>query len=277
MDEFIKIAPGFHIRNDFVDCFGKLGLKSMDDIFSFSGGKNLAKDNLASFRQRIMFDTDNPKTTLFLKRYQNIPKSVQLKNWLTRGEKISTMTCDLQPAENLRKLGINTPKVIAFGQEWGGLFEKRSFIITEKIPDSASLEEKLPDSFHRDRKNFIKSLAAFVRKFHDTGFRHRDLYLCHIFCSSQGQFTLIDLNRVFKPIVFSQKYLVKDLAQLYYSAPGKIFTKTNRLRFFLAYMRKTKLSKKDKVVIKKIKSKAQRMAKHDKKHGRTAPFEEGAE
>ncbi|MCX5633338.1 MAG: hypothetical protein NTW93_06680 [Phycisphaerae bacterium] len=273
MDEFIKIAPGFHLRNDFVDCFGKLGLKSMDDIFSFSGGKNLTKDNLASFRQRIMFNTDNPRTTLFLKRYQNIPKSVQLKNWLTRGKIISTMACDLQPAENLRKLGINTPEVIAFGQEWGGLFEKRSFIITEKIPDSASLEEKLPDSFYRDRKNFIESLAAFVRKFHDTGFRHRDLYLCHIFCNSQGQFTLIDLNRVFKPIVFSQKYLVKDLAQLYYSAPGKIFTKTDRLRFFLAYMRKTKLSKKDKIVIKKIKSKSQRMAKHDKRHSRTPPFE----
>ena len=130
-----------------------------------------------------------------------------------------------------------------------------------------------PDSFHRDRKNFIESLAAFVRKFHDTGFRHRDLYLCHIFCSSQGQFTLIDLNRVFKPIVFSQKYLIKDLAQLYYSAPGKIFTKTNRLRFFLAYLQKNRLSKKDKIVIKKIKSKSQRMAKHDKKHSRTPPFE----
>ncbi|MGB8226576.1 MAG: lipopolysaccharide kinase InaA family protein [Sedimentisphaerales bacterium] len=273
MDEFVKIAPGFHVRNDFVDCFGRLGLKSMDDIFSFSGGKNLTKDNLASFRQRIMFDTNNPKTTLFLKRYQNIPKSVQLKNWLTRGKIISTMTCDLQPAENLRNLGINTPAVVAFGREWGGLFEKRSFIITEKIPDSTSLEEKLPDSFYRDRKKFIESLAAFVRKFHDAGFRHRDLYLCHIFCNSQGQFTLIDLNRVFKPLFFSQKYLIKDLAQLYYSAPGKIFTETDRRCFFLNYLRKDELSKKDKIVIKKIKSKAQRMAKHDKKHGRTAPFE----
>jgi heptose I phosphotransferase len=273
MDEFVKIAPGFHIRSDFVGCFGKLGLKSMDDVFSFSGGKNLTKDNLAAFRERIMFNTAGPQAVLFLKRYQNIPKSVQLRNWLTRGERISTMTCDLKPAENLRNIGINTPAVVAFGFEWSGLFETRSFIIMEKVPDSVSLEEKLPDSFHRDRKNFIESLAAFVRKFHDTGFRHRDLYLCHIFCNSQGQFTLIDLNRVFKPLFFSQKYLVKDLAQLYYSAPGKIFTKTDRLRFFLAYLRKNKLSKKDKIVIKKIKSKAQRMAKHDKRHSRTPPFE----
>jgi hypothetical protein len=273
MDEFVKIAPNFHVRIDFVDCFRKLGLKNIDDIFSFSGGKNLTKDELAAFRQRIMFNTDSPKVVLFLKRYQDVPKSRQLKNWLIRRKRISTMSCDLQPAENLKSFGINTPKTIAFGREWKGLFEKRSFIITEKIPGSASLEEKLPDGFSRQRKNFIESLAAFVQKFHKTGYRHRDLYLCHIFCNPQGQFTLIDLNRVFKPLFFSQKYRLKDLAQLYYSAPGKIFTKADRLRFFLAYLQKNKLSKRDKILIKKIKSKAQGMAKHDKKHGRIPPFE----
>ncbi len=273
MDEFVKITPDFCIRTDFVDCFKKLGLENIDSVFSFDKGKNLTKNNLAAFRQRIVFDTVNPKTTLFLKRYQDVPKSTQLKNWLIRGGKLSMMACDLLPAQNLKKFELNTPEIIAFGEDWRGFFEKRSFIITEKIPDSASLEEKLPDSFNKDRKNFIKNLAAFVRKFHDTGFRHRDLYLCHIFCNSRGQFTLIDLNRVFKPLFFSRKYLIKDLAQLYYSAPGGIFTKSDRLRFYLSYSRKNRLSIIDKFVIKKIKSKAKRMAKHDKKHGRVAPFE----
>lgn len=268
-NELVEISPNFTVRSDFVDCFKQLGLESMDDIFNFAQGKSLTKPNLASFRERIVFDTQNPKTTLFLKRYQNIPKLNQLKNWLARRKKISAMACDHQPAEELRKLGINTPRTIAFGQQWRGLFEKRSFIITEKIPDSSSLEEKLP----KNRKNFIENLAAFVRKFHNTGFRHRDLYLCHIFCDSRGQFTLIDLNRVFKPLLFSKKYLIKDLTQLYYSAPGDIVTKTDRLRFLLAYLQKDKLSKQDKLLIKKIKSKARQMVKHDKKHNRTAPFE----
>ena len=273
MKNFIQISPIFFVRSDFVDCFRKLGLESMDDVFSFSKGKNLSKDNLAAFRQRIMFDTDSPKTTLFLKRYQNIPKLKQKRNWLTRRKRISMMDCDRRPAEDLQKLGINTPQTIAFGQEWQGLFEKRSFIITEKIPASASLEEKLPDYFLHQRKNFIKNLAAFVREFHKTGYRHRDLYLCHIFCNPQNQFTLIDLNRAFKPQFFSERYLIKDLAQLYYSAPGETFTKSDRLRFFLAYLQKNKLSKKDKILINKIKSKAQKMTKHDKKHGRVPPFE----
>jgi len=168
----------------------------------------------------------------------------------------------------LRRLGINTPRTIAFGEEWSGLFEKRSFVITEQIPDSTSLEVNLP----KDR-DFIKKLAAFVRKFHNTGLRHRDLYLCHIFRNSQNEFTLIDLTRVFKPCIFSGKYLIKDLAQLYYSSPGNAVSKTDRLRFFLHYMQKEKLAPSDKIMIKRIKNKAVKMAKHDKKHNRQAPFE----
>jgi len=273
MDNFKEIKPDFFIRSNFVDCFKRLGLESMDDIFSFEKGKNLSKENLAKFRQRIMFETDNPKTTLFLKRYRNIPKLIQLKNWLNRKKRISAMACDLEPGKKLQELGINTPLTIAYGEKWDGIFEKQSFIITEKIPDSLSLEEKLPDSFFKNRKKFIKNLAGFVRKFHDTGFRHRDLYLCHIFCNLQEQFTLIDLNRAFKPFAFSQKYLIKDLAQLYYSAPGDTVTKADRLRLFLAYQQKEKLTKYDKAIIKKIKLKALRMARHDKKYNRTAPFE----
>jgi len=271
MSEMIYIAP------EFADCFKKIGIESIDDVFNFAGGENLVKENLASFRQRIMFETENPKATLFLKRYQNIPKLKQINNWLSRRRRISTMDCDRMPAEILKDFGVNTPKTIAFGVQWQGIvgvgFEKRSFIITEKIPNSVSLEKKLPAVFFRDRKKFIENLAAFVSKFHKTGFRHRDLYLCHIFCDENGGFTLIDLNRVFRPLIFGGRFLVKDLAQLYYSAPGGIITKSDRLRFYMAYTRETKLSMKDRVFIKKIKSKARQMAEHDRKHNRIPPYE----
>ncbi|OHB48397.1 MAG: hypothetical protein A2Y10_09760 [Planctomycetes bacterium GWF2_41_51] len=273
MNNFVEINPGCYIRSDFVDCFNKLNLESIDAVFEFEKGKNLAKANLASFRQRIMFETENPKSILFLKRYQNIPKLTQFKNWLNQRKRISVMACDLEPGIKLQQAGINTPQVIAYGERWNGLFEKQSFIITEKIPNASSLEEKLPEIFFSGKNQFIKNLAEFVRKFHDTGFRHRDLYLCHIFSDSHGNFTLIDLNRAFKPLCFSKKYLIKDLAQLYYSSPGDTITKTDRLRFFLYYFQKEKLTKSDRSIVKKIKLKAERMAKHDKKHNRTAPFE----
>jgi hypothetical protein len=186
------------------------------------------------------------------------------------------MDCDRMPAEILSRLGINVPKIVAFGVQWQGAagvgFEKRSFIITEKVPNAESLEKKLPALFFRDRKKFIESLAAFVSKFHKTGFRHRDLYLCHIFCDDAGKFTLIDLNRVFKPMVLGGRFLVKDLAQLYYSSPGSAITRADRLRFYLAYAGKTKLSIGDLILIGKIKSRAKQMAEHDRKHNRIPPY-----
>ena len=179
----------------------------------------------------------------------------------------------------LQTEGINTPKVAAYGECWGFIFEKASFLITEEIRNAESLERKLPDCFSsqyktenlRDRKAFIKKLAAFIRKLHLSGYCHRDLYLCHTF-DDGGNFSLIDLTRVFKPILFSNRYKIKDIAQLYYSAPGSTFSRTDRLRFYIEYSGHKKLTNKDKKFISKVKTKAVRMAQHDLRHGRAVPF-----
>ena len=115
-------------------------------------------------------------------------------------------------------------------------------------------------------------LAAFVRKFHETNYRHRDLYFAHIFLDNAANFHLIDLARAFKPNLLSRRFQVKDIAQLYYSAPGKYFSKTDRLRFYLAYTGRTRLSGKDKAFIRNVINKAKRMARHDIKHGRVVPY-----
>ncbi len=78
------------------------------------------------------------------------------------------------------------------------------------------------------KRNFLERLAAFIKKFHETGYRHRDLYLAHIFYGDSGEFYLIDLARAFKPRLFEERYRVKDLAQLYYSAPKRYFTMCDR-------------------------------------------------
>jgi heptose I phosphotransferase len=178
-------------------------------------------------------------------------------------------------------MGINTPRMMAWGQVWGGLFEKRSFAAIEEIREGQSLERSLPGFFNGPaakenlvlRRQFIKQLASFIRRFHDTGCRHRDLYLCHIFRVPDGRFFLIDLARVFRPVIFSEMYRVKDVAQLYYSAPAKNFSKTDRLRFLKAYLGREKLNTGDKIFVRKINNKVMRMARHDVKHGRAVPFE----
>ena len=278
--KFTKASKSFFILPDFKRTLSELGLTSIDAVFSFNSGKNLAKDNLSAFRSRLQFEINSPPTTLFLKRYDLPPILVQLRNWLSSRSRTSCAFFDFQPANKLPQAGINTPKTVCYGERWGIFFEKRSFCITEKIPNAESLERRLPDCFNTPttvenlklRRDFIAQLAAFVKKFHQTKYRHRDLYFSHIFYGNNGKFYLIDLARVFKPSLFAERFRIKDIAQVYYSAPGRYFSKTDRLRFYHGLTGRTNLTGRDKKFIRKIINKTKRMAQHDIKHDRLVPF-----
>jgi hypothetical protein len=277
-------AADFFIEPAYKKGLEKLGLTSVDAVFAFQTGKNLSKENLASYRSRIEFQVELPPTTLFMKRYNHPPIIVQLKNWLSAKKRVSCGFAEYEAARNLAKMGINTPRVVAWGQQCGILLEKRSFVIMEKVPRGESLERRLPDFFDgpatpenlKMRRWFIRDLAAFVWKFHETGYRHRDLYFCHIFRAADGQFYLIDLARAFRPILLDARYCVKDLAQLNYSAPVRYFSSADRLRFYIAYTGRPaspktasrgrpKLTSQDKILVKKIIRKTGRIARHDSK------------
>src|SRR6185436_18432553 len=85
--------------------------------------------------------------------------------------------------------------------------------------------------------------------FHGQGFVHRDLYLSHGFLDpvvieteEQGSprepaFSLIDLQRVFKPKWYCRRWVIKDLAALNISTPGDIISQSERFRFLCRYVR----------------------------------------
>jgi heptosyltransferase-2 len=273
-------ATPFFVKPAYKSGLEKLGLSSIDAVFGFQAGRSLSKDNLARHRSRIEFQIDSPAAALFLKRYDHPPITTQLKHWFSVKKRISLGLAEFDAMSKLAVMGINTPSAVAWGQQYGMLFEKRSFVIIEKVPDGESLERNLPDFFNgpptlenlKKRRQFIRQLAAFVKRFHDTGYRHQDLYLSHIFRTIDGRFCLIDLARVLKPWLLGVRYLVKDVAQLHYSAPACFFSNVDRIRFYLAYTGRLKLTPQDKNFIRKTIRKARRMARHDAKHGRPVPF-----
>jgi len=274
--EFIETSESFFVDPNYKTAFDRLGLTSIDAVFSLSMGSDPGGSSLPKYRNRLQFEISNPTKTLFLKRYDRPGMPAQIKNWFSHHGCKTMMSFDLDPAKNLACADINTPKVISYGEQWDSFFEKRSFIITEKIPNAESLERKLPDCFRKDsttenlkqRRQFIKQLSQFAKKFHNTSYRHRDFYLAHIFYSDDGTFYLIDLQRVFKPWLFAERFRVKDIAQLYYSAPRSAFSRTDRLRFYKWYAGKRILDRQDKIFIYKVISKVKRIVRHDAKHGR---------
>ena len=278
MDQlFLQPVRGFFVDPQYRQTLEEAGLNSLDAVFAYEQGQRLTKSNLASWRHRIRLQLSNGQT-VYLKRYCHPPLSVQIKSWFQHGQRSFLSAYDKGPLKELFNVKVRIPQTIAYGGQWAGLFEKCSFIITLEIPNAHSLETQLPDCFElsvssQPKREFILRLADFIRRFHETGYRHRDLYLCHIFLSDNETLYLIDLHRTFKPNLTSKRYQVKDLAQLHYSCPSDKISHTDRLRFYLAYTQKEKLSFSDKAFIRKIHAKALHIARHDRKHGRTVPFE----
>lgn len=282
--EFAETSESFFVDPDYQAALSRVDLTSIDAVFSFNAAENLTKRNLARFRSRLQFDIESPElpqsATVFLKRYDSPPILDQLRNWLSARSRKSCARIEFTAANELTVADIGTPKVISYGEQWSILFEKRSFLITEKIPNAESIERKLPECFNgpaskknlRLRRDFIARLSSFIKRFHETTYRHRDLYFSHIFYDDAGRFFLIDLARAFKPIILEQRFRVKDLAQIFYSAPGRYFSKTDRLRFYIGYTGRHKLTQEDKTMIRRVLTKAEQMARHDSRHGRDAPF-----
>ena len=127
-NNFIKFEDGFFVDTDYADSFRKLGLTSIDAVFNFQGDENLHKSNMAKHRSRLRFDLADTGKTLFLKRYNHVPKSTQLKNWISRKNKASTADYDRLPTDELKAAGIDTPKTVAYGSHWGCIFARRSLL-----------------------------------------------------------------------------------------------------------------------------------------------------
>ena len=277
---FIEISQSFFIDSNYVEAFKKLGLTSFDALFSFDSGRDPGGSSLPEHRSRLEFKISDPEKTLYLKRYNHPDAVTQIKNWFWHNSRKSMMSFDLDPTKDLAQAGIKTPKTVSYGEQWGIFFEKRSFIISEELPNAEPLEQKLPDCFKdisktenlRQKRTFIGQLGQFAKKFHATGYRHRDFYLAHIFYSDDGTFYLIDLQRAFKPRILAKRFRIKDISQLYYSAPGSAFSKTDRLRFYKSYAGKESLDRRDKALIRKVVKKANCIAKRETKYGRLVPF-----
>jgi len=278
----------FFVAGRFADSFAGLGLTSLDAVFAFESGRDLVKLNIGRFRRRVQFEAtpvgSGEPVKIFLKRYDRPPLLKQIRNWLCHGGRKSFACAEREAIEELAAAGVGVPCVAACGQQWGFLFERRSFLMTEEIRHSQSLERRLPACFTdrtapsvlKARRDFIRRLAAFIRRFHATGRRHRDLYLSHIFCSDAGELRLIDLARASRPLL-RRRFQVKDLAQLHYSSPAGQFSRTDRMRFYRAYAGAQKLLSKDKSLIRAILRKTARMSRHNVKHGAVPPFLERTE
>ena len=88
------------------------------------------------------------------------------------------------------------------------------------------------------RRRALEELAQAVAALHGAGLHHRDLYLCHVFCSEAGALAaLIDLERLGAHRRPLGRRVIKDLAALASSVPEGTTSERERAVFLLRYLR----------------------------------------
>ena len=145
-----------------------------------------------------------------------------------------------------------------------------SFLITESLENCEKLS-RLPATIGTtqlasiERADILRNVATLARQMHTQGMHHQDFYLGHLMQSQTNPETIyiIDLGRVQQQRQLAQRWVVKDLAQLNFSAASA--SPRERLRFLREYLGRP-LRQSDRKLMSQIESKTQAIARHSRKN-----------
>lgn len=151
------------------------------------------------------------------------------------------------------RLGVPTMSIAAYGEQGCNPAHRQSFLITDALEETEDLEQWLPTldlsrvADVRLKRAIIRKLGEIARVLHGRGLNHRDFYLCHFRLDlSAGRpdpaavkLYVMDLHRVQQRRATPQRWAVKDVAGLIYSAVNvegrPLFSQTDVVRFIRAY------------------------------------------
>jgi heptose I phosphotransferase len=120
-----------------------------------------------------------------------------------------------------------------------------SFTLTEELYGAIPLEKVIRQEWNRPlsaeqlarKRLMIGKVTEKVRRLHHAGLFHQDLYLGHFLMCEDNTLYIIDVQRVQNARVVPGRYLIKDLAQLAFSAQvNGGLTSSVYLRFLKAYL-----------------------------------------
>lgn len=220
-------------------------------------------------RRTIRFKTASK--SYFAKIHSGIGWKEIIKNLMQLRLPIMSASNEWQAIQHLEKLGIPTMRIAGFGCRGKNPAKLESFIVTEELLHTESLEDFcknwiLSPPASSVKRALINKVAAIARTMHDSGMNHRDFYLCHFLLElSQPLATptqatplhLIDLHRARLWRKLPERWRIKDLSGLYFSSLNIGLTKRDLLRFVIAYsncsLRKVNVEFWNKVVTRAIK------------------------
>lgn len=225
-----------HLNRDFAKIF------QGDDPYKYLGKLEGNIYRQIKTRKTLQFEFNGK--SYFMKLHAGVGWSEIIKNLLQLKLPVIGAKNEWKAIQRLQDIGVATMSVVAYDERGFNPAKRESFIVTEELYNTISLED-----FCRDWKNeppkpyirriIIQQVATIARKLHSNGICHRDFYLCHFLLHKDAslfpKLSLIDLHRALIHKNLSPRWIVKDLAGLYYSAMGIGLSKRDFLRFARYY------------------------------------------
>jgi heptose I phosphotransferase len=182
----------------------------------------------------------------FLKQHYGIGWREVLKNLLQLRLPVYSAKNEWQALQRLQALAIPTLEPVAFGQRGCNPARMESFLVTRELTGVISLEDLCRDwpsapPAPRFKWALIVEIARMMRIMHTQGINHRDCYICHFMLdqrtvgSSTPRLHVIDLHRAQLRAVPPRRWVIKDLAGLYFSSKDSGLTSRDLLRFIREY------------------------------------------
>ncbi|MGH1426578.1 MAG: lipopolysaccharide core heptose(I) kinase RfaP [Arenicella sp.] len=236
------VSGDFYLRQYFADSLKKN--VQFSDLMAMDG--EVYRE--APGRRTVKFERGGK--SYFIKTHTGVGWQEILKNLLYLRAPVVGALNEWHGVHRLTDLEIDTMTVAGYGIRGKNPAKRRSFIVTEALPTSVSLEDYTqswkthpPKSMEQIifKRRVIKKIAEITRTMHENGANHRDYYLCHFLLDlPEGNYDkmrlfLIDLHRMQLRRKTPVRWKVKDVAGLYFSSLDIGLTKRDMYRFMVAY------------------------------------------
>jgi len=234
---------GWNLDPAYAQLAGDFG--DLQRVFALEG-KRLTRDPLSEV---VLIERDGVR--YYVKRYWGAGKG--LRRYIGRPR----VKAEWQNLKHFAKWGIPTAPIVGYGLERKAGAFVRGALITRELEHTRDLavmakqgDERLRDAGWVD--GISRQLARATRALHDHHFAHNDLKWRNLLVNENAELFLIDCptgSFWWGPLL--RYRIVKDLACLDKVA-SKVLSRSQRLRFFLQYRGRERLSAGDKRRVRQI-------------------------
>jgi heptose I phosphotransferase len=211
------------------------GRDAFEAAFAITGQEHRALEQ----RQTLSFPVDGLR--YFVKRHRGATWGEILKNLVQLRLPVVSAYNEWRAIKLLRGLGIDTPVPRAYGRRGVLPSQLESFLVTEDVGEHTTLEDYCRPWLRTpppvvEKLELMAQVAQVSRVMHGNGVCHRDYYLCHLLkVRGKAGLTVIDLHRALCKARLGTRWIIKDLAGLYFSSMDVGLTERDRLRFIALY------------------------------------------